>query len=179
MIVVLLDMGVPMIFPAMFLMILALGPVVFIEAFALRSLELSLERTVVSAAAANFASTIVGIPLTWALLYGLQAATGFISLPPGSFADNLLGITLRAPWVQATGPEFQWMLYGAGIFLLIPFFFASWFIEYWVVKKIAARELSKIPGAPSKISRAVRNANLYSYAALSIFIFILLIIHLR
>ena len=167
-----------MIFPAMFLMILALGPIVFIEAFALRSLNLSLERTVVSAAAANFASTIIGIPLTWALLYALQLATGFISLPPGTFADTLLGVTLRAPWAQVSTPELEWTIYTAGMFLLIPFFFASWAVEYQVVKKIAARELIKVPDAAAKIKRAVRNANIYSYALLAAFILVMMVIKL-
>jgi hypothetical protein len=173
----LFDMGLPMIFPAMYLMILALGPIIFIEAFAIRSLKLSLERTVLSVTVANFFSTIVGIPVTWGLLYLFQMATNWAApIQPGSAWDFFLAVTVQSPWVQPRGPESDWIIYAAGLFLLIPFFFASWLLEYWVIAKFVK------PVAPEadsgKIKRAVRNANLYSYGLLALFIFILLSIRL-
>lgn len=176
----LFDMGLPMIFPAMYLMILALGPIIFIEAFAIRSLKFSLERTVVSVTVANFVSTIIGIPVSWGLLFLLQNATYLTSRPDhGSFWDIFLAVTLQSPWVHPRGPEYDWIVYCAGLFLLVPFFFASWLLEYWVIVKFVKPIL---PGgtAPDdislKVKRVVRNANLLSYALLAFFILVMLLI---
>lgn len=178
------DMGLPMIFPAMDLMILALGPIIFIEAYMLRGLGLSLERTVVSTAVANIVSTAIGIPVTWGLLFGLQMATNWTGglAQGGSFWDILLGLTLQAPWVHPRGPEYDWIVYGAGLVLLVPFFFASWLVEYWVVR-FAASSAMIAAGAGAgeisgKIKRAVRNANLVTYALLAVFVLIMLAVKL-
>lgn len=178
----LFDMGLPMIFPAMYLMILALGPIIFIEAYAIRSLKFTLERTVVSVTVANFVSTIVGIPVSWGLLYLVQSAADRMGTSQtGSFWDILLAVTIQSPWIHPRGPEYDWIVYAAGLFLLIPFFFASWLLEYWVIVKFVK---SALPGgtAPDellpKIKRVVRNANLYSYALLALFILILLVIRI-
>jgi len=177
MITYLFDMGLPMIFPAMYLMILALGPIIFIEAFAIRSLKRSLERTVLSVTVANFASTIVGIPGTWGVLYLFQMATSWAgSTQTGSALDIFLAVTLQSPWVTPRGPEYDWIVYAAGLFLLVPFFFASWILEYWVIAKFVKPAAPDTP--PAKIKRAVRNANLYSYSLLALFILILLSIRL-
>jgi hypothetical protein len=178
----LFDMGLPMIFPAMYLMILALGPIIFIEAYAIRSLKLTLERTVLSVTVANFVSTIVGIPVSWGLLYLLQSATRLAgTTQTGSFWDIFLAVTVQSPWVHPRGPEYDWIVYAAGLFLLVPFFFASWLLEYWVIVKFVKPTLPA-GTAPdellAKIKRAVRNANLYSYALLALFISILLVIRI-
>lgn len=177
----LFDMGLPMIFPAMYLMILALGPVIFIEAYAIRSLKLTLERTVVSVTVANFFSTIVGIPVSWGLLYLLQSAANWAGRPgPGSFWDILLAVTVQSPWVHPRGPEYDWIVYAAGLFLLIPFFFASWLLEYWVIVKFVKPTLSGEPpdGILVKIKKTVRNANLLSYGLLALFILVILLIRI-
>lgn len=182
MITFLFDMGLPMIFPAMYLMIIALGPIIFIEAFAIRSLKLSLERTVLSVTVANFASTIIGIPVSWMLLFGLQQAAYSLGRPaPGSFWDIFLAVTVQSPWVHPRGPEYDWIVYCAGLFLLIPFFFASWILENWVIVKFVKPTLPGrvAPGALLvKIKRAVRNANLCSYGLLALFITVMLVIRL-
>lgn len=178
----LFDMGLPMIFPAMYLMILALGPIIFIEAFAIRSLKLSLERTVLSVTVANFFSTIVGIPVTWCLLYLFQMATNWAgTAQTGSFWDVFLAVTLQSPWVHPRGPEYDWIIYAAGLFLLIPFFFASWILEYWVILRFVKPTLpgGVLPAESSaKIKRAARNANLFSYALLALFIVLLMVLQI-
>lgn len=178
------DMGLPMIFPAMMLMIIALGPIIFIEAYMLRGLGLSLERTVVSAAVANIVSTAIGVPVTWCLLFGLQMATSWTGglVQGSSFWDIFLGLTLQAPWVHPRGPEYDWIIYGAGLVLLVPFFFASWLVEYWVARFIARNAMIAAGADPDraggKIKRAVRNANLATYALLAVFLLIVLIVKL-
>jgi len=177
-------MGLPMIFPTMFLMIIALGPIIFIEAYMFRGLGLSLERTVLSTAAANIVSTAIGIPVTWGLLFGLQMATNWTGglTQGGSFWDILLGLTLQAPWVHPRGPEYDWIVYGAGLVLLVPFFFVSWLVEYWVVRFMARNAMIASGAEPSetggKIKRAVRNANLVTYALLAVFVLIVLAVKL-
>ena len=176
-------MGLPMIIPAMYLMILALGPIVFIEAFMLRSLNLSLERSIISSALANIVSTAVGIPVTWMLLFCLETATGGMNFwPRGSFWDIFFGITVRSPWMYPRPPEYDWMTFAAGVFLLVPFFFATWLVEYFVVR-IMARAAMTVKGVPAeeldpKIKRAVRNANLVSYALLALVILVMLAVKL-
>lgn len=171
-------MGLPMIFPAMYLMILALGPIIFIEAYMLRGLGLSLERSVVSAAIANIISTAVGIPVTWGLLFGLQIMTGgTLGFHISPFWDTLLGVTWRAPWMLPGPPEKDWMVPVAGMVLLVPFFFASWLVENWVVR-IAVRNAMIAAGADpgeagGKIKRAVRNGNLVTYALLAVFLLVM------
>lgn len=176
-------MGLPMIFPAMYLMILALGPIIFIEAFMLRSLGLSLERTVLSTAVANIASTAIGIPVTWGLLFGLQIAGSWTTTTQtGSVWDIFLALTLQSPWVHPRGPEYDWIVYGAGLVLLVPFFFASWLVENWVVRFMARNAMIAAGAEPAetiaKIKRAVRNANLATYALLAVFILIALAVKL-
>lgn len=175
----LFDMGLPMIFPAMYLMILALGPIIFIEAYMLRRLGLSLERTVVSAAVANIASTAIGIPVTWFLLFGLQMVTGgTLGFHISPFWDTFLGVTWRAPWMMPGPPEKDWMVPVAGIVLLVPFFFASWLVENWVVRFTARNAMiaagADPGGAGGRIKRAVRNANLITYSLLAAFLLIIL-----
>jgi hypothetical protein len=184
----LFDMGLPMIVPAMFLMILGLMPIILVEAYVI-SKKLGLVYTTVlgSSALGNIVSTLVGIPVTWFVLFGIQLATGgSSSFQVSSFWEKLFAVTLQAPWLLPGPRSDDWMVYAAMLFLLIPFFFASWYIEYVVVRGRLAKQLysfrtrdhgTQPDGVPvtmtrdgylSEISIAIRNANLWSYALLAL-----------
>ncbi|HEY0428926.1 MAG TPA: hypothetical protein VGC76_14185 [Pyrinomonadaceae bacterium] len=97
--VILFDMGLPMIFPAMFMMLIALLPVVFLEAYNLRSaLNITFGKASAVSSLANIISTVVGIPLTWLLLVLLQFMTGGDrTYGIDSFWQKLLAVTWQSP----------------------------------------------------------------------------------
>lgn len=155
--------GVPMIFLAMPALGLSIIPIIIIEAiFLSKKLELTTSSAFKATTISNLVSTIVGIPLTWLLLVLIQMLAG----GGGAFGlDTMLGkvlsVTLQAAWLIPYESELHWMIPVAGLVLLVPFFFASWWSEYLVSKKI----LKEHPAQRVKI--AVRNANIITYALLA------------
>lgn len=183
-----------MIFPAMYLMILALIPVIIVESFTLhKSLNLSFGFTVPVSAGANIASTIVGIPVTWLLLALFQLMTGGGgAFGIGTFWQKIIAVTWQAPWLMPYETEGYWIGYAAMLFLLIPFFFASWKVEYWVSRRHLALAIQMqretdveetdvvmkkllLEGYWAEISRSWRNANLFSYGSIALFLMAMLI----
>ncbi len=169
--VILLNAGLPMIFPALPVMVVALLPVILLEAFLLRnSLEITFWNSLKSSGIANIVSTFIGIPLTWLLLVVLQLVTG------GGYAYGIntpfkkfLAVTWQSPWLIPYKRNTRWMVFAAGLVLLIPFFFVSWFSENWIVAYILG------DAAVSDTNQAVRNANLLSYGLLALYLLAMLI----
>jgi hypothetical protein len=167
----LIDIGLPMIFVAIPAMILALLPIIGIEAIVLRhSISITFREATRIAALMNLASTLLGIPITWFLLVAVQLLTG------GGRAYGLktpltrfLAVTWQAPWLTPYESDLYWMIPAAGLFLLIPFFFASWYVEYLV----ADRLLKHVD--PAATWQGVRNANLISYGLLALYLVIVLV----
>lgn len=97
----LINIGVPMIFPALPVMLVSLLPVIFIEALVLRHfLTVSLLKATKAAGLANLASTFVGIPLTWFFLAALQMLTGGDrSYGLNTPLKRFLAVTWQAPWL--------------------------------------------------------------------------------
>lgn len=161
--VVLANAGVPMIFLAMPVYGLSIIPIILIEAtFLSKKLELNASSAAKTTTVSNLASTIVGVPLTWLLLVLIQMLAG----GGGAFGlDTALGkvlsVTLQAAWLIPYETDLHWMIPMAGLVLLVPFFFASWWSEYFVSKKM----LKKYPA--QKIKVVVRNANIITYALLA------------
>ena len=159
------DAGVPMLFVTFPAMVLALVPVVLLETFVLgRVLKRRAASLVKSAAIANVVSTIVGIPLTWLALVILEMVTGGdtehgFTTPLQKF----LAVTWQAPWLLPYEGELYWMLPAASLFLLVPFFFASYFIE----APIVARFQREVPN--TQVRNAVLRANMASYIGLAAF----------
>ena len=127
------NMGIPMLALLAPPLLFALIPVILIEAFVLYRMNVlsSLRRAAVLSAIANAVSFFIGIPITWALLVGLQLITGgggYPDVPP--VISILLAVTWQAPWMLPY-PEtmLRWMVPAAIVFLYIPFFFASVSIE--------------------------------------------------
>lgn len=155
------DAGVPMIFLGAPFALSVLIPVMAIECLVYsKTLQLSFSQTLKPTIFSNIASTILGYPLSWLLLLGLEFAT------TGGFAPNIstvlgkiIAVTLQAAWLIPFENELYWMIPVAGLVGLIPAFFLSVLIEKWVLKKFFWKELPELKSAAWK-------ANSYSYLML-------------
>jgi hypothetical protein len=157
------NIGLPMIavtFPAM---LVALVPVIWIEAhYGLRRLGLAYRQALGVSVAANAVSTLIGIPITWGVLAMLQMTTGGgTAYGLRTFSAKLLAVTWQAPWLIPYQDDLLWMVPAAALCLLVPFFFASVAIEY----PVARRMLSTT--ARDRVRAAVWRANLLSYGLLA------------
>lgn len=132
------DAGVPMlalVWPASWILFI---PVVAIETWvARRIVGLSVGRSVLATAAANATSTLIGIPLVWILLVliNLIVLGGGRALGIDSFWLRVYAVTVQAPWLIPYEEELYWMVPVAAMVLLVPFFFASVFIERLVFRQ--------------------------------------------
>ena len=164
----LFDMGLPMIFPSVFLMVVALLPIILLEAFIIaRSLRLGTTQVIWATAVANLATTVVGIPIWWLLLTIVEFGISGLATGAGyNIWNNFFSVTLGAPWVAPrSGGHDGWIILGAMLFLLIPYFFASWGLEYLVVR---AKLVEKTLGDENtSIFRTIGKANLASYLLLA------------
>ncbi len=154
--------GVPMIFFAMPALGLSIVPIIVIEAMYLnKKLELTISTAFKTTILSNLVSTIVGIPLTWLLLVLIQMLTGGGSgFGLDTILDKVLSVTLQAAWLIPYESDLHWMIPIAGLILLVPFFFVSWWSEYLMSKKML-KEYSA-----QRIKIAVRNANIITYSLL-------------
>ena len=158
--------GVPMIFLTLPGMALALVPVMFLEMRVLaKGLGLTLRVAFRVSAWANLLTTVVGVPLTWAILTVLEGVTGGgraygIDTP----AKKLLAVTWQAPWLipYEADHNLYWMVPAAMMWLLVPTFFMSWWLEYLT----AARMLRDADRA--RLKATMFKANLLSYALLEL-----------
>lgn len=156
--------GVPMLFLAMPVFLISLVPIIAIETIYIsKGLELTLGQSLKTVSISNVVSTIIGIPFTWFLLVLVQMITG----GGGAYGINsvmgkVLAVTWQAPWLIPYEEELNWMIPVAGLVLLIPFFFASWWSEYFV-----SRKLNKTLPSLS-VKNSVRNANLITYLLLAV-----------
>ncbi len=138
------DAGVPMLallWPASWM---AFIPVVIIEAWiAKRILGLMWKPALFRTGLANAASTLIGIPLTWGalLLIELGISGGGKAFGIGTLPKKLFAVIVQAPWLIPYEENLDWMVPAAAIVLLVPFFFASVFIERWAFDR--KRQLEK------------------------------------
>lgn len=157
------NIGIPMIVVVMPVMVLSLIPIIAVEAYAhARALGLAGRRAARVAILTNLLSTFLGIPVSWALLLVMQAVLGGGS-PFGleSLRGKVLSVTLQAPMLIPYD-DARWLLPTAGLVLMVPFFFASWWTEYWLARRLL-RDLPR-----PAVWTAVRNANLISYGLLTL-----------
>jgi len=165
------DAGIPMImltYPAMLILLI---PVIMVEAYVCRNLlGLTKWEALKSSAIANGISTILGIPLAWGILLALGFVTSSLSdvhviaRSGWSPIAQIVGGLLAFPTWLGPVHNGSWIIPGAVLMLLVPFFFASWGIEYLVFDYM----LGMPDGDPSdrtssRIRVAVRNANLITY----------------
>ena len=160
----------PALFLTMPLMIIGLIPIIGIESYIInKKLDISFENSVNSSIAANIVSTIIGIPFTWIILALVQVLTiGTSETPVETFFQKFLEITLRSPLMTPPYGD-EWMIFAALLFLLIPFFFVSWKIEYFIIR-IMNVELEK-----NEASSACFRANVVTYSLIALFDILLLI----
>jgi len=170
-IIILIDIGLPMIFVAIPVMVVTLLPVVCLEAIVLRcSIGITYKQATKASFLTNLASTLLGIPMSWLLLVLIQMITGGdraygLKTPLTKF----LAVTWQAPWLIPYESDLYWMIPAAGLFLLIPFFFVSWCVEYLVARRI-------LKGVdPISTRRGVRNANIASYGLLALYLVMVLV----
>lgn len=152
------DAGVPMlalVWPASWILFI---PVVAIEAWvATRIVGMPFRRSVVATTAANATSTLVGIPLVWALLVLVELAIsgGGKALGTDSFWLRIYAVTVQAAWLIPYESELHWMVPAAAMALLVPFFFASVLVERLVFRRFCgskpelARQWSWLANAAS------------------------------
>lgn len=155
--------GVPMLFLAMPAFLISIVPIIAIETFYIsKGLGLSISQSLKTVSVSNMVSTIVGIPVTWFLLVLVQMLTGGGgAYGLDSYMGKVLAVTWQAPWLIPYETDLNWMIPAAGLVLLVPFFFASWWSEYLVSKKM----LQALPSNILKVK--VRNANLITYCMLA------------
>ncbi|WP_437964287.1 hypothetical protein WMF04_31805 [Sorangium sp. So ce260] len=148
--------GIPMIYLAWPASWVVFVPVVLVEAaVAQRVLGLPTRDALKLSLAANAWSTLAGIPITWALLLLPEMLVGLIlsafRLDPSTLAIALFA-PLFAPWLPPV--KEGWIVFAAGAFLCVPFFFAS----VWVEARSARR---RVPAAQAL--RWARRANTVTY----------------
>jgi hypothetical protein len=159
------DVGIPMIFVTLPLMVCALVPVILVETWVARPpLKISYGRSIWVVAVANVVSTLVGIPAAWAAMYGLELLTFIAGERFWRNAHNgpvlrVAEVVLGSAWLGDTG--LLWAVPLAATILLIPSFFASWYIEAFIVDKMVEPEWPIVRSAMFK-------ANLASYGLLFI-----------
>ncbi|GFK94813.1 hypothetical protein NNJEOMEG_02661 [Fundidesulfovibrio magnetotacticus] len=160
------NIGVPMILLTLPGMVLTLIPVVLLEVWVLAGRLTLPARTAFRVSAwANAATTFVGVPVTWFLLYLLEMFTGGgqaygIETPLQKF----LAVTWQAPWLipYEMDGNLRWMVPTAAMWLLVPSFFTSW----WLETRVARRLLKDAD--PARLSAAMLRANLLSYVFLEL-----------
>jgi hypothetical protein len=180
------DAGLPMIaltFPAMVILLI---PVIVVEALLCRRwLRLSTWQALKSNAVANSASTVVGIPVAWVVMLFVQnGLAGVVSTTQAAHnwngpLANVIVVVVNSAWLGPIEGS-NWAIPMATLVLLIPFFFASYGIEYFVVRSmVGAPEGGPANLAYRRVRIAVRNANLITYGAMFVFTSIWLLASLR
>ncbi len=152
-------------------MVVALVPVIVIEGLLCKKwLGMTTRQALGSNALSNLASTIVGVPLAWAILVGLEFGTmGMVNASPAlqnwnSPIATAVSFVLTSAWIGPVEGSQDWMVPAATLVLLVPFFFASYFVEYQVIRSMVGKFESRGPLlTASRVKAAVRNANLVTY----------------
>ena len=151
------DVGIPMIVFTLPGMVMVLIPVIFLEMLVMKPrLSVSTKTALKVSSVANIVTTIVGIPFTWLVLVIIQFWTGGGgNAVPKTPIDAVFAVTLHAAW-RGEGPPY-WVIPAAAMWLLVPSFFVSWWLEY----KVAARMLPD--AGRQQLKSAMFRANLLSY----------------
>jgi len=129
------NIGIPMMLPELSLMGIALLPVILIEvAIVRRRISVPVPRAILDVGLANACTTLLGVPLAWQLMLGLDAlTTGGGALGMDTPAKMLAAVTLQAAWLVPYEDHVHWMVPAAATALLIPCFLVSVIIERWLL----------------------------------------------
>lgn len=168
------DAGIPMIFLAFPVMLMLLVPIIVVEGFLCKKwLALTTWDAMKSNAVSNLASTIIGVPVAWAIMLSVELTSmGLIQRSHGienlhSPLANVLYFFLSSAWIAPPDHASVWIIPAACLVLLVPFFFASYWVEYFVIKRMVGMPEGGPPNlAYPRVRIAVRNANLITYGAM-------------
>ena len=156
------DTGIPMLAVVWPFMWLAFLPVVVIESLvALKSLGLRFRRALMVTAAANTVSTLVGIPVAWLVLLGIEWMPYFVGIPDDTRWQTAIAVATQWAWISPFG-NLGITIPIAAVVLCVPFYFVSVWIEYLVVRRMVANDFSQV-------RRFCWWANLWSYMAIVLF----------
>lgn len=165
--IALANAGIPMLAFTLPLMVIGLVPVIVVEAiFIARGLALSLRAAALLSGVANLVSMLIGVPLTWLALMALQGVTGGgspLSNESHSTFLYILEAIWNAPWMGGFGPGWQITL--AMLVLLVPYFLASWLIEFQIIAR-----LTKLNNR--EVRRVSLFANATTYALMGLYVLI-------
>jgi len=163
------DAGIPMLALAWPGMMIALIPIIIVEAIVSnRIMKIDRKAIIIATSIANAVSTAVGVPLTWIVLVVIQISTGGggIVYDFDTAIGKLLSVTWQAPWLLPFESDLYWMIPAAMLVLLIPFFFASWAIEFWTgLLVLRKRDIDR-----RKYRKAIFWANACSYCLLALLV---------
>src|SRR5215471_553858 len=176
------DVGLPLIIIEWPAMILALVPVILIEAAVYRSyFRRSYSNALYPVGVANLASTFLGYPVAWILrLIGqfvlgliLTLVMGLVGEPSSGSMDSigtrLVAVIVNSAWLPGDSESALWMLPAASLVCLVPAFFISVHSEAWVLRRLMKGE------DRSAILAFSYRANLASYAFLAAIATIMLV----
>lgn len=155
--------GIPMIIIVEPLLWLTFIPIVLIESVIyVKTIQgLSFKKIIIPTVLANVFSTIIGIPVTWLGLFGIEAVLSggseFNVIEP---FKSILNVTVNAPWMLPDPTLLEAII--AMIVLFIPFFF----ISVWSERFILAKMLKKID--KETIYKSAFKAHIGSYAFLGL-----------
>jgi hypothetical protein len=168
------DIGIPMIFLTLPLMLMLLLPVIAVEAYFYRRwLDLTKWQATKCSAVSNLVSTLIDIALAWGIMVGVEFGTmgltdgnHYVRTWKSPIADLVL-FFLSSAWIAPVEGMREWLIPAATLSLLVPFFFTSYAMEYLILKFMVGMPDG---GPPSlsyfRVRLAVRNVNLVTYAAL-------------
>ena len=165
------NIGLPMIFISYPMMLAAFLPVVFIESYLLSIfIKFPFNKTVGPVFIANLATTVVGFPISWALLLGFELLTTGGSCGPGfdNLALGVLTVILESAWLC----PWENVNYGKMIIplALIVSFVVAFFLSVLVEKLILIKVIDGVE--KKKLKRAVWIANAVSYLFLTVYVII-------
>lgn len=148
-----------MVFPQMILMAFALVPVVLIEcAIVHKSMGIPMRKAFLGVGLANVSTTILGVPLAWGIVLGLDIlTTGGYALGMDTPTKMLAAVTLQAAWLIPYEEHLFWMIPAAAMVLLIPCFLLSVVIEFRVLIRLWPEHSRRA------VLSAVLRANVWSY----------------
>jgi hypothetical protein len=161
------DIGVPLIFVTFPGMIIALIPIIFIEAYIIKKAGVLYKLALKWTALANVVSTLIGIPLASIAL----AVPGIVTGGGRGYAykiETFWGKISAVTWQAASfvmyesDPNPHWMIPVATLMLLIPFFGASYLIE----RAILRRGIKTV--SQKEIDQRCFKANIVSYLLLAL-----------
>jgi len=157
------NIGVPMV--AVFLppLWLSLIPIVVLEAWVVtRKLGLPATRSAGAVALGNVLSSVIGIPLMWAVLATIEGVFAGVARGLDTIGTKVYAVTVQAPWLIPYESDLGWMIPAALLVLAVPAYLVSVLIEWRVLLPFVPKE------SRSLALRAMAIANVASYGLLAV-----------